>query len=109
MPSFEQDHFFLLELANIFEPLSTQHFGQDFGSIDTLLQDEPWDEHLEGPTPVAEVDSTPQNWYTQYWFDCAFAHQCADLDGYQFRDLFDYEFADDDNFSIWTGHWFDDY
>jgi len=26
MPSFEQDHFFLLELANIFEPLSSHHF-----------------------------------------------------------------------------------
>jgi len=108
MPSFEQDHFFLLELANIFESQSTQHFGQSFSSYESLLNDEPWDEHVEGPLPDTEIDDTPRSWYTQYWFDCASAHQCADLDGYDFKQICNYEFGDDDC-SIWTGHWLDDY
>jgi len=107
MPSFEEDHFFLLELANIFEPLSTQHFGQSFESIETLLEEETWDEYLEGPTPVAEIDSTPQHWYTEYWNFCAFARTIANLDGYDFRALCDYVFDDDE--TIYTGHFLDLY
>jgi len=41
MPSFEQDHFFLLELGNIFEPLSTQHFDQSYQSIEALIYEDP--------------------------------------------------------------------
>jgi len=34
MPSFEQDHFFLLDLATILEPQSSYQFDYTFGSID---------------------------------------------------------------------------
>jgi len=108
MPSFEQDHFFLLELANIFEPLHTQHFGQSFTSFESIWIEELWDEHLEGPTLVAEVNSTPQHWYTKYWNFCAFAHTIANLDGYDFCAICDYAFNDKDSFydheTIYTGH-----
>jgi len=52
-------------------------------------------------------DCTPQHWYTQYWYDCAFAHQCANLTGLDFRDICDYEFTDDE--TIYTGHFLDLY
>ena len=107
IPSFEQDHFFLLELANIFEPLSTQHFDQSYQSIEALIYEDPWDEHIDGPIPSEAIDCTPQHWYTQYWFDCAFAHQCANLTGLDFRDICDYEFTDDE--TIYTGHFLDLY
>jgi len=44
MPSFEQDHFFLLDLATTFEPQSSYQFDYTFGSIDeeiaTALKEE---------------------------------------------------------------------
>ena len=107
MPSFEQDHFFLLELANIFEPLSTQHFDQSYQSIEALLYEDPWDETIDGPIPSEAIDCTPRHWYTQYWYDCAYAHQCANLSGLDFRDICDYSFYDDE--TIYTGHFLDLY
>ena len=109
MPAFELEHSRFIEFTNIFEPQSTQHFGQHFSSFEDILEEEQWNELDEGdPVPAtAIVDSTPQNWYTEYWNFCAFSHQCADLDGYQLREICDYESPDD--FSIWTGHWLDNY
>jgi len=43
MPSFEEDHFFLLELSTILEPQSSYHFDYTYFSIDSLLDEEPWD------------------------------------------------------------------
>jgi len=77
MPSLEQDHFFLLELASIFEPLFSQHFDQSYQSIEALLYEVPWDKHIDGPIPSEAIDCTPQHWYTQYWYNCTFALQCA--------------------------------
>ena len=109
MPAFELEHSRFKELANIFEPQSTQHFGQTFSSFEDTLEDNSWNEIDEGePCPNSKaIDTTPQNWYTEYWNFCAFSHQCADLNGYQLREICDYESPDD--FSIWTGHWLDNY
>ena len=107
MPSFEQDHFFLLELANIFEPLSSHHFDQSYQSIEALLHEDPWDERIDGPTPTEAIDCTPQHWYTQYWDNCAKNAICADLDGYEFREICDYTFYDDE--TLYTGHFLDNY
>ena len=109
MPAFELEHSQFIEFTNIFEPQSTQHFGQHFASFEDILEEEQWNELDEGePCPAnQEIDCTPQNWYTEYWNFCAFSHQCADLDGYQLREICDYESPDD--FSIWTGHWLDNY
>jgi len=101
MPSFEQDHFFLLELSHILEPKEQYSFDFTFDSIDQ--QTELWDEEIDGPTPTAELDCTPQNWYTQYWFNCAQNNICADLDGYEFREICDYELGSEDE-TIHTGH-----
>jgi len=106
MPSFEQDHFFLLELAHILEPKEQYSFDFTFDSIDQNL--ELWDEEIDGPTPTAEIDCTPQNWYTQYWFNCAQNNICADLDGYEFRDICDYDLCSEDE-TIYTGHFLDLY
>jgi len=40
MPSFEQEHFFLLELSTIFKPQSSYHFDYTYSSIDSLLDQE---------------------------------------------------------------------
>ena len=37
MPSFEQEHFFLLDLATILEPQSSYQFDYTFGSISEEL------------------------------------------------------------------------
>jgi len=107
IPSFEQEHFFLLELAIIFEPQSSYHFDYTYSSIDSLLDQATWNPHTDGPIPSEAIDGTPQHWYTEYWFDCAFSHQCANLNGYDFRDICDYEFTDDE--TIYTGHPLDVY
>jgi len=112
MPSFEQDHFFLLDLATILEPQSSYQFDYTFGSIHeeiaaALKEESEWNEFNDGPAPVELDNITPRHWYTQYWYDCAFAHQCANLSGLNFRDICDYEFQDDE--TIYTGHFLDLY
>ena len=109
MTSFKILHNELAELSNIFEPQSTHHLEQHFSSFEEILEEDQWNEHDEGePCPTLEkVDCTPQNWYTEYWNFCAFAHLSADLNGTQFREICDYESPDD--FSIWSGHWLDRY
>jgi len=102
MPSFEQVHFFLLELAQVFQPQSSHHFDHTYSSINQIVDLSSWDELLDGPTPTGEIDCTPLNWYIQYWFNCAQKHICADLDGYEFREICDYAFYDDE--TLYTGH-----
>jgi hypothetical protein len=107
MPSFAEDHGRLLELSDILEPKKQYSLDITFSSIDQLASLEDWDEEIDGPTPTEEIDSTPWHWYTQYWANCATHHICADLDGYEFREICDYEFYDDS--TINTGHLLDWY
>ena len=94
---------------NLFEPQATHGFDQNFSSFEEVLETDYWNEKDEGePVPTnEEIDATPQNWYTEYWNFCAFAHQCADLDGLQFREICDYEPVED--WTIYTGDPFDRY
>jgi len=103
MPSFEQDHFHLLELSAIFEPQSSYHYDCTWSSFESILEQDNWDQDIDGPIPSEAINCTPENWYTQYWFNCAQNHICADLDGYEFREICDYAFGDYDE-SIYTGH-----
>jgi len=110
MPTFEDDHFFLLDLATILKPQSSYSLDYTFGSINeeiSFLNNDKWDETYDGPEPIETIDYTPDNWYTQYWDNCATNHICADLDGYEFREICDYIFEDDE--SIYTGHFLDQY
>ena len=108
MSAFELEHSRFAEFANILEPQSTYRFDQTFSSFEDILEEPYWNEVDEGdPKPSEAVDSSTQNWYTEYWNFCAFPHQCADLNGTQFREICDYEPLED--FSIWSGHWFDAY
>jgi len=111
MPSFEQDHFFLLDLATILEPQSSYQFDHTFGSINeeiSLSNNDEWDEYADGGAkPVELNDTTPWHWYTQYWATCAFLRQSANLNGLEFRKICDYEFQDDE--TIYTGHFLDLY
>jgi len=61
MPSFEQDHFFLLELATIFEPQSSYHVDYTYSSINSLIDQEFWDPHIDGPIPSGKVNDSPQH------------------------------------------------
>jgi len=112
MPSFEQDQFFLLDLATILEPQSSYQFDYTFGSIheeiaNTLKEENEWNESRDGPAPVELNDITPWYWYTQYWSTCALLRQSANLNGIEFREICDYEFQDDE--TIYTGHFLDLY
>jgi len=108
MPSFEQEHFFLLDLATILEPQSSYQFDYTFSSIDSEISSyEKWNEEIYGAIPSEAINCTPENWYTQYWFNCALNHLSADLDGYEFREICDYTFYDDE--TIYTGHFLDLY
>jgi len=52
MPFFEQNHEYLLELSNIFEPTSQYSFDYTFASIDRdISKYELWEEFSEGPIP----------------------------------------------------------
>jgi len=110
MPSFEQDHQHLLELSTILEPKSQYSLDYTFSSINSEISNyELWIEDIDGPTPTEEeIDCTPWNWYTQYWFNCAINNLSADLDGYEFREICDYAFSDYDE-TIYTGHFLDLY
>jgi len=112
MPSFEQEHSFLLDLATIPEPQSSYEFDYTFGSIDeeiatTIREENEWDEYADGPAPVELDDITPWHWYTQYWSTCTLLRQSADLNGLEFREICDYEFQDEE--TIYTGHFLDLY
>jgi len=108
MPLFEHHHFYLLELSHIFEPTSQYSLDYTFFSIDSEISGyEKWDEEIDGAIPCEVYDCTPENWYTQYWHNCALNSLSADLDGYEFREIFDYTFYDDD--TIYTGHFLDLY
>ena len=108
IPSFAQDHYFLLELSNILKPTQQYSFDFTFSSLDEIASLELWNEEIDGPRPSQEkIDCTPQNWYTQYWSNCASSNLSADLDGYEFREICDYEFYDDE--TIYTGHFLDLY
>jgi len=106
---FEIIHLELAEFSNIFEPQSTHHFDQTFSSFEDILEEPHWNDLDEGePCPTSEaVNCTPQNWYTECWNFCAFAHQSADLDGTQFREICDYEPVED--WTIYSGDPFDYY
>jgi len=111
MPTFEDDHFFLLDLATILEPQSSYSLDYTFGSINeeiSFLNNDKWDEYANGgPEPIETIDATPYNWYTQYWHQCAAIGQCADFDGFDLRALCDYVFNYDE--SIHTNDDFDKY
>jgi len=101
---------FLSPEFNIFEPPITYQKDQPFTSFEDILEDQDyWNENDEGePRPTTQiVNCTPQNWYTEYWNFCAFAHQSANLDGYQFREICDYEPLED--WTIYSGDPFDLY
>jgi len=109
MPSCEQDHEYLLELSNIFEPTSQYSLEYTCICIDSEISKyEQWEEFSDGPIPgTAQINCTPVNWYTQYWSNCASLQLAADLDGYEFREICDYTFEDDE--TIYTGHFLDLY
>jgi len=112
MPSFEQDHFFLLDLSTILEPQTSYRFDYTFGSIDeeianTTKEENEWNEYDNGPTPVELDDITHWHWYTQYLSTCALLRQSANLNGLEFREICDYVFQDDE--TIYTGHHLDLY
>ena len=102
MPSFEQDHQYLLDLSDIFEPTTTHHFDQSYNRLDELLNADDWDIEIDGPIPEEYWDCEPVNWYVQYWSNCAQYNEICDFNGYEFRELFEYNFYN--NYSIWTGH-----
>jgi len=80
MPSFEQDHFHLLELSAIFEPQSSYHYDCTYSSFESILEQNNWDQDIDRPIPSEAINCTPKNWYTQYWFNCATQQLSADLD-----------------------------
>jgi len=47
MPSFEQDHFFLLELATITKPQSSYHLDYTYSSIDQVADLNSGDEFFD--------------------------------------------------------------
>ena len=100
---------FLSHEFDIFEPHSTDQSDLPFTYFKDILEENLWNSADEGePRPTKkEIDCTPQNWYTEYWNFCAFSHQCADLDGHQFREICDYEPVD--NWTIYSGDPFDRY
>jgi len=52
MPSFEHDHFYLLEHSHIFEPTSQYSLVYTFSSSDNEIASyDGWDEEIDGPIP----------------------------------------------------------
>jgi len=109
MPSFEEDHEYLLELSHIFEPKRQYSFDYTFDLVDDKISKyEQWEEFSDKPIPgIMQINCTPNNWYTQYWSNCASWQLAADLDGYEFREICDYTFEDDE--TIYAGHFLDLY
>ena len=90
-----------MTFEKVFEPTTTHHFDQSFGSIDTELAETSWNHHFDGQQPQSnDSDYEPYQWFTIAWHEHARAHQTVDWDGYTFRDLCYYE--DHDDFSIHT-------
>jgi len=103
MPSFERDHEYLLELSNVFEPTSQYSLDYTFSAIDEEIANyEQWEKFFDGPIPLKTINYTLENWYTQYWSNCASRQLSADLNGYEFRKICDYTFEDDE--TIYIGH-----
>jgi len=72
-----KDHLYLLELSTFLEPKSQCSFDYTFQSIDNEIANyELWDTYTDSPvpTPYQEGDHEPQNWHTQYWFNCAYVN-----------------------------------
>jgi len=92
MPSFQQDHYYLLELSNIFEPTSQYSLDYTFSAIDEeIAKYKQWEEFSDRPIPeTVQINCTPENWYTQYWSNYAINNLYADLDGYEFREIREY-------------------
>ena len=108
IPSFEQDHEYLLELSNVFEPTSQYSLDYTFSTIDEEIANyELWEEFFDGSIPLKTINYTPEIWYTQYWSNCASKQLSADLDRYEFREICDYTF--EDNETIYIGHFLDLY
>jgi len=109
MPSFEQDHEYHLELSSIFELTSQYLLDNMFASIDSEISKyEQWEEFFDRPIPgTAQINCIPENWYTQYWSNCASLQLAANLDRYEFREICDYTFEDDE--TIYTGPFLDLY
>jgi len=108
MSSFEQDHQYLLEFSNIFKPTIQYSFDYTFASIDSILDLNECNTELDGPAAqTKEIDDISWNWYTQYWFNCTLQQLSANLDGYEFCEICNYNFEDDKK--MYTGHFLDHY
>jgi len=93
-----EDHLYLLELSTFLESKSQDSFDYTFQSIDNEIANfELWDIESDGatPSPTQEGDHEPQNWYTQYWFNCAYNRESAEFNENELRKLCDYYFDDD--------------
>ena len=73
----------------IFEPTTTHHFDQSFGSIYAELTEDSYDPKSELDHIPQEFDSDyePYNWYTIEYWENALLNQIVDWNGYIFRDL----------------------
>jgi len=105
---FEQHHQYLLELSEIFEPTTQYLFDYSFSAIDSKITDyRLWEEHINRPIPSEIIDCTPENWYTQYWFNCVVQYISTDLNGYKSQEICNDSFEDDE--TIYTRHFLDLY
>jgi len=105
-----EDHLYLLELSTFLEPKTQYSFNYTFQSIEKeIAKYEQWEEFNDGPipTPYQEGDHEPWNWYTQYWFNCAYNHKNAEFTEHELQDLYDYYFTDDK--TIRSGDFLDQY
>jgi len=60
MPSFEQDHQYLLELSNIFKPTSQYSLDYTFSAIDEEIANyKLWEKFFHGPIPLKKKQLTP--------------------------------------------------
>jgi len=89
-------HEFVEGSFNLFKTISTQHFHQGFGAIDTEITND-WNPLIDRPTPEEHnSDYEPYNRYTIEWWEHTPLRQAVDWNRYTFKDLFDYEFSCDD-------------
>jgi len=90
--------------SNIFEPKTQYALDYRFASIPyEISKHEQCEEFSDGPIPeTAQINYIPKNWYTQYWCNCAAWQLAADLDSYEFREICEYTFEDDE--TIYTDH-----
>ena len=88
--------------SQIFEPTTTHHFDQSYGSIDAELTESSYDPETERDHVPQESDSDyePYNWYTIEYWENTVLNQIVDWNGYIFRDLCYYYGASD--YSIHT-------